>query len=294
MKEILKSAGYVVMLLAVYALSQVVFTFLGMTGAVVAGILSGSIDESVLSSAEQVTALFEDFDVKMYGMAAGLFLSTIATLLFIHLIKGYRLKLSLFASMSRKPLLYSTLTVFSAMFAMNIFVQWFNLENLMETQFDWLSHNFFGALTIALLAPLLEEVLFRGAIQGYLLRRFKPWVAITVASILFGAIHGNPVQVVYATLLGFVLGWLYYRTGSLLSVIVGHVLNNSLATVTTIFFGSDEELLSAASLSPAMETVSEVAMFAIFLALTVYFARMLNRVQPPVPSPWNDADNAVR
>jgi membrane protease YdiL (CAAX protease family) len=122
---------------------------------------------------------------------------------------------------------------------------------------------------MALLAPLLEEVLFRGAIQGILMRHFgKPWPAIIVASLIFGIFHWNPIQAVYATLLGMVLGWIYYRTGSLLSVIVGHVLNNSIAVFTTIAFGAAEEEEIANS-SPGIAAFIFFAVASIALALKV-------------------------
>ena len=87
---------------------------------------------------------------------------------------------------------------------------------------------------------------------------------------MFGIIHWNPVQVVYATLFGLVLGWIYYRTGSLLSVIVGHVLNNSLAVMTTIAFSTADEQAVANS-------QAGIAGFVLFAALSVYLALKLNK-----------------
>ena len=97
-----------------------------------------------------------------------------------------------------------------------------------------------------------------------------PWPAIIVAALVFGIFHLNPVQIVYATLLGIVLGWIYYRTGSLLSVIVGHVLNNSLAVTTTALWGAAEE--EAVANSPV-----GVAGFVMFAALSVFLAVKLNK-----------------
>ena len=125
---------------------------------------------------------------------------------------------------------------------------------------------------MAILAPLLEEVLFRGAIQGVLMRYFgRPWPAIIVSALVFGIFHLNPVQIVYATLLGIVLGWIYYRTGSLLSVIVGHVLNNSLAVITTIAYGAADEQAFA-------ESQVGIAGFLFFAVISVYLAVKLERV----------------
>ena len=220
-----------------------------------------------------------------------LFLAAAAMLLFIHFTKLFRLRKSLFSSIAFKPLLVSTLLVFSSMFALNILVQFMPLEDELSNEFQGLSRNLLGAFTISILAPLLEEVMFRGAIQGYIIRKLRtPWVAIVVASLVFGLFHMNPIQVVYATLLGVVFGWIYYRTGSLMSVIVGHVLNNSIATLTMIFFGDSTETEIIEELSPFAENVMSGMMFVLFATVSVLLAVKLNRMLPAPPEPWHESD----
>ena len=193
-------------------------------------------------------------------------------LLFLHFTGFYRLRVGLVRSVAPKPLLLSTLLVFTSMFTLNIFVQWFPLENNLTDLFVGLSNNPLGIVSLAFLGPLLEEVLFRGAIQGVLMRFFgRPWPAIIVAALVFGIFHMNPVQILYATLLGIVLGWIYYRTGSLMSVIVGHVLNNSLAVVTTVAFSAADEQTVA-------ESPAGIAGFVLFAVLSVLLAVKLERV----------------
>ena len=58
-----------------------------------------------------------------------------------------------------------------------------------------------------------------------------------MSSLVFGVVHMNPAQIPFAFLLGVMFGWLYYRTGSLLPGIIGHVLNNSVAAVNMILYG---------------------------------------------------------
>lgn len=297
MKKFFSSLGYVLLLILAYVAFQGVFTFVTMLVAMVYAYSKGylSLDSlDKMADFEILVSSPETNGIYVWGMAMGLFLSTITMLLFMHLVKCYRMKSDMFSSMSSKSLLLSTLLVFSSMLALNIFVQWFRLEDILAAQFDGLAHNVVGVITMSLLAPLLEEVFFRGAIQGYLLKRYKPWVAILSASLVFGIFHMNPVQVVYATLLGIVLGWIYYRTGSLLSVIVGHVLNNSIASVTLLLFGNEELQVLPDNASPMAETASEVFVFLLFAVLSVYFAVRLHRSLPPVPSPWQDYGGTAR
>lgn len=122
--------------------------------------------------------------------------------------------------------------VYTTMYLLNVLCGLINLPNLLEDSFMDMSGNILGIFSIAIAAPVLEECLFRGAIEGHLLRTWKrPWLAVVVSALVFGLIHMNPAQMVFGFLAGLVLGWLYYRTGSILPGIVGHVLNNSIAVV---------------------------------------------------------------
>lgn len=103
------------------------------------------------------------------------------------------------------------------------------LPDWMEQTFDVLQQGVLGVLCMVLLGPLLEELLFRGAIMQELLRRYRPWEAILLSGLLFGVTHINPAQVVAGCLMGVVLGWIYWKTRSLLPCVLVHVLNNGLA-----------------------------------------------------------------
>lgn len=148
------------------------------------------------------------------------------------------LKPDKYKEVSRQVLLVSTVFVFAAMYVLNLLIEQVGIPNTMEDTFIEMSRNPLGLLSIALLAPILEEMLFRGAIEGRLLRMWQnPWGAIIVSSLVFGVVHMNPAQIPFAFLLGVMFGWLYYRTGSLLPGIIGHVLNNSVAAVNMILYG---------------------------------------------------------
>ncbi|TVQ19935.1 MAG: CPBP family intramembrane metalloprotease, partial [Bacteroidetes bacterium] len=84
----------------------------------------------------------------------------------------------------------------------------------------------FSFITVVLLAPLLEEFLFRGIIQEGLIQRRGPVIAILLSSLLFGFMHLNPWQFVTAFLLGIIIGWLYYLTRDLVFAIGFHLFNN--------------------------------------------------------------------
>jgi hypothetical protein len=82
------------------------------------------------------------------------------------------------------------------------------------------------ALAVALLAPLFEEILFRGLLLPALAQRWGWAAAILGSGLLFGAIHLQPAGLPTLGALGLVLGAAVRRSGSLLSAVVLHALWN--------------------------------------------------------------------
>ena len=96
--------------------------------------------------------------------------------------------------------------------------------------------------TSIVIAPIMEEILFRGILQDALMRKYGVFVGILIASAVLGIVHLIPQQVVKAFIIGIVLGYIYYRTGALLPVILIHCINNAISYFTWMLNG--ETLLS--------------------------------------------------
>ncbi|MCD8301484.1 MAG: CPBP family intramembrane metalloprotease [Prevotellaceae bacterium] len=123
---------------------------------------------------------------------------------------------------------------------LNLMSEFANLSDNMGDAMQALSSTPLGVLTVALFGPLCEELVFRAGIQGYLHREgAHPVVAIVFASLLFGILHFNPLQTFFASLMGVVLGILYYRTGSIVLCSVLHVINNTLAIEQMLVLGPE-------------------------------------------------------
>lgn len=91
-----------------------------------------------------------------------------------------------------------------------------------------------GYVAIGILAPLVEELVFRGAILRTLLGMFDRrwhWVPITISALIFGAVHMNIPQFIHAALIGLLLGWMYYRTDSIVPGVAFHWINNTIAFI---------------------------------------------------------------
>jgi membrane protease YdiL (CAAX protease family) len=94
------------------------------------------------------------------------------------------------------------------------------------------------ALTIVLLAPVTEELLFRGALLRSLLRKISPFAAVLVTAVVFGLVHalGDPsvgtlIALPAIVLLGVVSGYQAANSGNLCRSILLHVGFNALSVV---------------------------------------------------------------
>lgn len=97
-------------------------------------------------------------------------------------------------------------------------------------------YGFWGVFVkVAVIAPIVEEALFRGIIMYGLMRNYKPAYAIFVSALLFSVFHLNPWQMTYTFFLGLFLGWLMVKTRSLPLVILGHSINNLIVLLSITY-----------------------------------------------------------
>lgn len=80
-------------------------------------------------------------------------------------------------------------------------------------------------IVAGILAPIVEEVVLRKGVQKSL-QAINPIFAIVVTSIIFGILHGNLVQGIFAGVFGLALGYVYYKTDNLAYSIAMHITVN--------------------------------------------------------------------
>ncbi len=103
------------------------------------------------------------------------------------------------------------------------------------------SQPFVAFLLLAVAAPLLEEILFRGIILHFLLKKTSPRTAIVLSALMFGLFHLNIWQFTGAFIMGIYFGFLYWKTRSLFYPVLFHFINNALAFWVTLQFGDMEK-----------------------------------------------------
>ncbi len=101
-----------------------------------------------------------------------------------------------------------------------------NMPNMPLADDPWVLVLYF--VTIAIIPPIVEELMFRGMIL-HGLRKFGDGFAIVGSALLFGLYHGNFVQMVFAFIAGLVMALLVVRTGSLWISIAIHFTNNAIS-----------------------------------------------------------------
>ncbi|MDR1640788.1 MAG: CPBP family intramembrane metalloprotease [Clostridiales bacterium] len=143
-----------------------------------------------------------------------------------------------------------------------------------------LSHIF----ALGIIGPVVEEIIFRGAIFSLAKKAWGYTWAIYVSAFLFGLMHGLPLQIIYATGLGILYGYIYKWTKRLWVTVVAHVANN----VFTMSIG----LLIA--IPESMPDYQMAALYVIAtvigLAATIFFIIWLTKHQTPEDAPLINLD----
>jgi len=123
--------------------------------------------------------------------------------------------------------------------------QAFPLSDRNREMFETMASNDFATLLMAcVVAPVVEEMLFRGVILRGFLQRYDRNVAIWASSVLFGLAHLNIYQFVAALFMGAVCGWLYARARSLVPCIALHMAYNSALNLLASGSSDNETSLS--------------------------------------------------
>lgn len=122
-------------------------------------------------------------------------------------------------------------------------------QSQIEGSHRFLTSGLGAVVLVCLIAPIVEEMLFRGVILRGFLRQYPPGVAIVHSSAVFGMAHLNVYQFMLAFLLGLLLGKLYERTRSLLPGMLVHGFYNT-GVVVLAYRSEPDSWQTMGSLSP--------------------------------------------
>jgi membrane protease YdiL (CAAX protease family) len=104
--------------------------------------------------------------------------------------------------------------------------------------------DIFSIATAVIAAPILEEIICRGIILKGLLKNYPSYKAILISAIFFSVVHLNPWQAIPAFFYGLFLGWIYYKTQSVIPGMIIHATINVTAMALLFLPGYYKDFLS--------------------------------------------------
>lgn len=97
----------------------------------------------------------------------------------------------------------------------------------------------FGGIMVCVVAPVVEELVFRGLMLPALAKKFSPFVSVLLCGLAFSLMHMNPEQTVYQFFIGCVCSFVALRTRSVLPAITVHGSSNIIAFVLAFLPSSE-------------------------------------------------------
>lgn len=88
-------------------------------------------------------------------------------------------------------------------------------------------------LRSAVMPAITEEFAMRGVVM-HSLRRYGDLFALTMSAVVFGLMHGNMIQMPFAIIAGYILGYACIKTGSLWTSVIIHLINNAFSVTLSI------------------------------------------------------------
>ena len=140
--------------------------------------------------------------------------------------------------------------------------------------------GFWTILSLVVFAPVFEELICRGVVLSSLRARYGVVTAWLVSSLFFGVLHGQPAQVIGASVIGLILGYVYLATDSMWSVMILHALNNAVAYLAMVT-GHGNALLIELVESRTLYVLIYIAALALTAVSGYMMLRTLRRMKNP-------------
>ena len=152
------------------------------------------------------------------------------------------------------------------------------MPDFMKELFESMMKNdIYSVIMVAVMAPIFEEIIFRGFILNGLLKNYSPTKAILWSATLFGIVHLNPWQFIGAFIIGAVIGWLYWKTNSIIPGMLIHFVNNFSASMVMIYAddanATTQQLFGGENSYYIAYTTSALIVITSFFFLKKYFEK---------------------
>ncbi|WP_026882865.1 CPBP family intramembrane glutamic endopeptidase [Clostridium akagii] len=105
-------------------------------------------------------------------------------------------------------------------------IKYFPSYNETQNSISGTMSSVLGIVAVLILAPIFEEILFRGIILSEIRENLRVIPAVIIQAVIFGIYHMNIFQGIYTAVLGLILGYVCVRTMTILSSIIAHITFN--------------------------------------------------------------------
>lgn len=193
-------------------------------------------------SEDEIYAAMQDADVVTLTLISGLL--TLAVVLAFYLIRRKKLSEALWLRPVPAPALFTGVSLAPALYFTVAIVllilpeAW--TESYGEASADIVTGTVLGAISVAIVAPVVEEVIFRGLIMTRLSRAMPGWLAVLLSAAIFGLCHGEPVWFCYTFVVGAFFAFIDLRAGSILPSILGHIMFNAIGQILSLIPDTEE------------------------------------------------------
>lgn len=113
-------------------------------------------------------------------------------------------------------------------------------------------------LGTGILVPMMEEITFRYGIHRNIAKSSVVWAYI-ISAVVFGLIHGNPIQILYAAAIGVLLSFVYQKTNNLWYPIIIHMAINSSSLFGAFFESEVAFFLTISGIGVALIAIACIA-----------------------------------
>ena len=248
MKNFFKSIGKATLYFLVYFMTQVIITFgygIIWTTNKTAELMAAGEEVDALLLTEQLSAQFTE-----QAMALTFWAGVVALLIYwvrFAVRKKNFLKEVELKAIPAKGILPILILALSLNVIVSVAVNYFPwpqawMEAYLESSAP-LDGSLMSWLTAVVMAPILEEIVFRGLIYTRLKKGMPTVVAAVLAALVFGLMHGTIIWVIYAFVTGLVMIWIFEKYQSLAANIIFHLAFNAMGLILSAIPESMEFLM---------------------------------------------------
>ena len=179
--------------------------------------------------------------------------------------------------------LVAVVCLFSFVWSANLFA--FGLESIGYTFMDAFTFDtpfaiVWGGISVCVLAPVVEEIVFRGVMLDALKQKFGRVACVLLSGLAFSLMHMNPEQTVYQFLLGCACAYLALCSRSVITAIVIHATSNAIAFAGSLFD-------SAYTIDIIVVVILAVVMTVVGAAVIFFIGKGVKKIQNGVACAQN-------